>query len=85
MHQYTSNPLDLDVIYYDVEFYKSSPVEDSKDDTDEEKKDDTNTDIDNDSSDTDDNKKSDIDTEKANTLISLLIKLVKSILKLFKK
>ena len=80
MHQYTSNPLDLDVIYHDVDFFKSNP----KSDTDESKKDDTNTPSDTDSSNTDSSTESKIDTDKANTLIALLIKLVKKLLNIFK-
>ena len=80
MHQYTSNPLDLDVIYHDVDFFKSNP----KSDTDESKKDDTNTPSDTDSSNTDSSTESKIDTDKANALIALLIKLVKKLLNIFK-
>lgn len=82
MHQYTSNPLDLDVIYHDVSYFKSNPIEEDKKEDTEDKKDDVPS---ADDTDTKTDTSTKIDTDKVNTLISLLIKLIKNLLKLFKK
>lgn len=83
MHQYTSNPFDKDVIYHDIDFYKSAPLKDEqKDDKKDEngsenKKDEPNTD----SKDDNVNK---INVTGINKLIELLLKIVEKIAKLFK-
>lgn len=83
MHQYTSNPFDKDVIYHDVDFYKSNPkkdesADDKKDENgSESKKDEPNTD----SKDDNGNK---INVTGINKLIELLLKIVEKIAKLFK-
>lgn len=64
MHQYSANPIDKDVIYHDIDFYKSNPIKikEPKDDN-----------------------KEDIPTNNnINTLIDLLITLVKKFLGIFK-
>ena len=83
MHQYTSNPFDKDVIYHDVDFYKSNPkkdesTDDKKDENgSENKKDEPNTDSKDDSG----NK---INVTGINKLIELLLKIVEKIANLFK-
>lgn len=83
MHQYTSNPFDKDVIYHDIDFYKSNPKKDEqKDDKNDEngsenKKDEQNTD----SKDDNGNK---INVTGINKLIELLLKIVEKIANLFK-
>lgn len=83
MHQYTSNPFDKDVIYHDVDFYKSNPkkdesTDDKKDENgSENKKDEPNTD----SKDDSENK---INVTGINKLIELLLKIVEKIANLFK-
>lgn len=83
MHQYTSNPFDKDVIYHDVDFYKSNPkkdesTDDKKDENgSENKKDEPNTD----SKDDNGNK---INATGINKLIELLLKIVEKIANLFK-
>lgn len=83
MHQYTSNPFDKDVIYHDIDFYKSNPNKDEqKDDKNDEngsenKKDEPNTDSKYDSG----NK---INVTGINKLIELLLKIVEKIANLFK-
>ena len=90
MHQYTSIPLDLDASYHDVDFFKSSlntdtsntdnPTTDDKPKTD----DSDNNDNTNDSN-KNDNSNNGVDSKQANTLIKLLIKLIKKILSIFSK
>lgn len=83
MHQYTSNPFDKDVIYRDIDFYKSNPkkdesTDDKKDENgSESKKDEQNTDSKDDSG----NK---INVTGINKLIELLLKIVEKIANLFK-
>lgn len=83
MHQYTSNPFDKDVIYHDIDFYKSNPkkdesTDDKKDENgSENKKDEPNTD----SKDDNGNK---INVTGINKLIELLLKIVEKIANLFK-
>lgn len=83
MHQYTSNPFDKDVIYHDVDLYKSNPkkdesTDDKKDENgSENKKDEPNTD----SKDDSENK---INVTGINKLIELLLKIVEKIANLFK-
>ena len=80
MHQYTSTPLDKDVIYNDISSYASNPNKEETKDPEPETptKPDTNTRPD--SGDTDGAS----DSDKA-TLIKLLIKFIKKLLKLFSK
>ena len=69
IHQYTSNPFDKDVIYHDIDFYKSDPK------SDEPKKDENSSDsVKNDT----------INVSGINKLIELLLKIVEKIFKLFK-
>lgn len=83
MHQYTSNPFDKDVIYHDIDFYKSNPkkdesTDDKKDENgSENKKDEPNTD----SKDDNGNK---INVTGINKLIELLLKIAEKIANLFK-
>lgn len=83
MHQYTSNPFDKDVIYHDIDFYKSNPkkdesTDDKKDEnSSENKKDEPNTD----SKDDNGNK---INVTGINKLIELLLKIFEKIANLFK-
>lgn len=86
IHQYTSNPFDKDVIYKDIDFYKSNPkkdesTDDKKDENgSENKKDEPNTDSKDDPKD-DGNK---INVTGINKLIELLLKIVEKIANLFK-
>lgn len=68
IHQYTSNPLDKNVIYHDIEFYKSNPKKE------EIKKDDSS----------DDTKNDKINVNGINQIIALILKLLKKVSKLFK-
>lgn len=74
IHQYTSNPFDKDVIYHDIDFYKSDPK------SDEPKKDDPK----NDENSSDSVKNDTINVSGINKLIELLLKIVEKIFKLFK-
>ncbi len=86
IHQYTSNPFDKDVIYHDIDFFKSDPKND------EPKKDEngSNCEKDEPKSDKSDEKssestkKDEINVSGINKLIELLLKIVEKILKLFK-
>lgn len=86
IHQYTSNPFDKDVIYHDIDFYKSDPK------SDEPKKDEngSNTGKDdsknnkNDENNSDSVKNDTINVSGINKLIELLLKIVEKIFKLFK-
>lgn len=69
MHQYTSNPLDKNVIYHDVSFYASNPIKE------EIKKDDSN-----DTSDSNDK----INVNGINQIINLILKILKKLSNLFK-
>lgn len=68
IHQYTSNPLDKNVIYHDIDFYKSNPIKE------EIKKDDSS----------DDSKNDEINVNGINQIIALILKLLKKVSKLFK-
>lgn len=70
MHQYTSNPFDKDVIYHDVDFYKSSPNIVDEPEKNENKP--------------SDGKKDEINVNGINKLIEILLKIVEKILTLFK-
>lgn len=83
IHQYAANPIDKDIIFHDIDFYKSNPkkdesTDDKKDENgSENKKDEPNTDSKDDSG----NK---INVTGINKLIELLLKIVKKIANLFK-
>lgn len=74
IHQYAANPIDKDIIFHDIDFYKSNP---KKDESTDDKKDETNTD----SKDDNGNK---INVTGINKLIELLLKIVEKIANLFK-
>lgn len=86
IHQYTSNPFDKDVIYHDIDFYKSDPK------SDEPKKDENGSNTGKDDSKNDKNDENGSDSVKNDTinvsginkLIELLLKIVEKIFKLFK-
>lgn len=65
IHQYTSNPIDKNVIYHDVSFYASNPIK-------EEKKDDSS------------ESTEEINVKGINQIIKLILKILKSISKIFK-
>lgn len=83
IHQYAANPIDKDIIFHDIDFYKSNPkkdesTDDKKDENgSENKKDEPNTD----SKDDNGNK---INVTGINKLIELLLKIVEKIANLFK-
>lgn len=84
MHQYSANPIDKNVIFNDIDFYKSDPASDKpkKDENgSENKKDEPNTDSKDDSKEDDGSK---INVTGINKLIEMLLKIVEKILKLFK-
>ena len=91
IHQYTSNPFDKDVIYHDIDFYKSDPRSDEpkKDDPKKDEngsntgKDDSKNDK-NDENSSDSVKNDTINVSGINKLIELLLKIVEKIFKLFK-
>lgn len=64
IHQYTSNPLDKNVIYHNIDFYKSNPKKE------EIKK--------------DDSKNDEINVNGINQIITLILKILKKVSKLFK-
>ena len=73
MHQYTSTPLDKNVIYHDVSFYASSPVkEEEKEPSEDIPKQDDSTD------------KEQINVNGINKIIEMILKIVEKIFKLFK-
>lgn len=86
IHQYTSNPFDKDVIYHDIDFYKSDPKshEPKKDENGSNTgKDDSKNDK-NDENGSDSVKSDTINVSGINKLIELLLKIVEKIFKLFK-
>lgn len=74
IHQYAANPIDKDIIFHDIDFYKSNP---NKDESTDDKKNEPNTD----SKDDNGNK---INVTGINKLIELLLKIVEKIANLFK-
>lgn len=76
MHQYSANPIDKDVIFHEFDFFKSNPMKEEvkpapqPEVKPEDKKDETSSE--------------EIDKNKVNSLLDLLIKLVKKILNIFK-
>lgn len=93
MHQYTSNPLDKDVAYHEVDFYKSNPMKEEppKEDVDnpsEPVEGDKPTDKPNTPS--EEEKPSDtpnegVDVDKVNTLLDILINIGKAVIEFFKR
>ena len=86
MHQYSANPIDKNVIFHDIDFYKSDPKNDEpkKDEngSNSEKDEPKNDKSDGNSSDS--VKKDKINVSGINKLIEMLLKIVEKILKLFK-
>lgn len=86
MHQYSANPIDKNVIFHDIDFFKSDPKHDepkkdengSNSEKDEPKKDK------NDENSSDSVKKDEINVSGINKLIEMLLSIVEKILKLFK-
>ena len=68
MHQYSANPIDKDIIFYDIEFYESTPIKQGQNEPQE----------------TVEGTKEQVDVKQVNSLISLLIKLIEKILGIFK-
>lgn len=94
MHQYTSNPLDKDVAYHEVDFYKSNPIkgeEPPKEDVDkpsEPVEDDKPTDEPNTPSEGEkpsDTPNEGVDVDKVNTLLDILINIGKAVIEFFKR
>lgn len=94
MHQYSANPLDKDVIYHDIDFYKSNPIkveEPKQDDKKDEQVEPTPTpsepkqDEPSKEEPKDDTPSNDNETNNnVSTLVELLITLIKKILSIFK-
>ena len=94
MHQYTSNPLDKDVAYHEVDFYKSNPIKEEEP---------PKEDVDKPSEPVEDDKPTDepntppeeekpsgtpnegVDVDKVNTLLDVLINVGKAIIEFFKR
>lgn len=74
IHQYAANPIDKDIIFHDIDFYKSNP---KKDESTDDKKDEPNTD-------SKDDNGNEINVTGINKLIELLLKIVEKIANLFK-
>lgn len=68
IYQYTSKPIDKDVIYHDIDFYKSNPKKEEENKKDDPKEDD----LDN------------LNVTGINKLIEMLLKIVEKVLNLFK-
>lgn len=86
IHQYTSNPFDKDVIYHDIDFYKSDPKseEPKKDENGSNTGKDDSKNNKNDENNSDSVKNDTINVSGINKLIELLLKIVEKIFKLFK-
>lgn len=86
MHQYSANPIDKNVIFHDIDFFKSDPKHDEpkKDEngSNSEKDEPKNDKSDENSSDS--VKKDEINVSGINKLIEMLLSIVEKILKLFK-
>lgn len=91
LHQYTSNPLDKDVAYHEVDFYKSNPIKEEEPPVDkpsEPVEDDKPTDEPNTPSEEEkpsDTPNAGVDTDKVNTLLDILINVGKAIIEFFKR
>ena len=68
IYQYTSKPIDKNVIYHDIDFYKSNPKKEEENKKDDPKEDDLDK----------------IDVTGINKLIEMLLKIVEKVLNLFK-
>ena len=80
MHQYSANPIDKDVIFHEFDFFKSNPIkEEVKPAPQPEVKPETKTE-----NKEDENPIEEIDKKKVNSLVDLLIKLIKKLLNIFK-
>lgn len=86
MHQYSANPIDKNVIFHDIDFYKSDPVidEPKKDENGSENKKDEQKNDKKDENSSDSVKKDEINVSEINKLIEMLLSVVEKILKLFK-
>ena len=81
MHQYTSTPLDKDVIYKDISYFVSDPKsDDTNDSSTDENKDDNDT-----YSEDKPTTNNGVNSDNVNNLLILLIKLLKKILSIFKR
>lgn len=85
MHQYSANPIDKDVIFHEFDFFKSNPIKEEVKPTPrpEESKPEVKPEESKPENKKDETPKEEIDNKKVNSLIDLLIKLVKKILKVF--
>lgn len=86
IHQYTSNPFDKDVVYHDIEFFKSDPKRDEpkKDENGSNSEKDESKNDKSDGNSSDSVKKDEINVSGINKLIELLLKIVEKIANLFK-
>ena len=97
MHQYTSNPLDKDVAYHEVDFYKSNPIKEEeppKEDVDKPSEpvegdkptDKPNTPSEEEKpSDTPNEPTEGVDVDKVNALLDILINIGKAVIEFFKR
>ena len=79
MHQYTSTPIDKDVAYHDLDFYKSSPTEEKPTDDQEPNEDDNVEDKPNDKP-----AEGGVDYGLINKVLKWILKLLKKIVNIFK-
>lgn len=87
IHQYAANPIDKDIIFHDIDFYKSNPKkEESKDESTDDKKDENGSENKKDEPNTNskDDSENKINVTGINKLIELLLKIVEKIANLFK-
>ena len=94
MHQYTSNPLDKDVAYHEVDFYKSNPIKEEEPPVDKPSEpvegdkptDKPNTPSEEEKpSDTPNEPTEGVDVDKVNTLLDILINIGKAVIEFFKR
>lgn len=85
MHQYSANPIDKDVIFHEFDFFKSNPIKEEVKPTPrpEESKPEVKPEESKPEDKKDETTKEEIANKKVNSLIDLLIKLVKKILRVF--
>ena len=79
LHQYTSTPIDKDVAYHDLDFYKSSPTEEKPTDDQEPNEDDNVEDKPNDKP-----TEGGVDYGLINKILKWILKLLKKIVNIFK-
>lgn len=86
MHQYSANPIDKNVIFHDIDFFKSDPKHDEpkKDENGSNSEKDEPKNDKNDENSSDSVKKDEINVSGINKLIEMLLSIVEKILKLFK-